>query len=475
MNTYRILSRSKYTMPSSGRRITAGMKTFYRQQCSIVALLLSTSRTLSFSTVVVQHGPFSKAVKMSHRPGSERLLSNDSFVEGLKQAYEESETDGVLSFVQTLDASRLQVSDIVTASLEVSGGSSGDTASILNAWLGSCCLMEDQKISTKIASGLIDAYQELQESRNITPDLVAYSLAYSVFCHDPTATHMAEYVLDQAIRKSKKIAGGRRRKTLAASKRKGKVLCVSDIEEDLRQSCGEDFSVLYETDEFLVINKPSGIPCFHRKTTTAGKIRKGKGKDGAMADDISIEDALICYNVQLSTLNPDALGLVHRLDRGSSGCLVLAKTDEMHAMLVAEFFLRRTEKRYKTIVAPPPDQSLPTTGEITAPVDGRPAKSVYKIVQRYGDVGALLEFEIYTGRKHQIRVHASEELSSPVYMDIMYGGTNNDSDLADTLDSKKRFLLHAAHLRVPAYGIDVEAPLPKWWETVITSFRENTF
>lgn len=386
----------------------------------------------------------------------------------MQEAYQEGETDGILKFASTLDISSLDVGDVVAATLEVSEGKSGDAASMLNAWIGSCCLMNDHIMAAQIAQGLVEAFEDLEASRKISPDIVTYCLAYTALHRCSETAWMAEYVMDQATRKSKKMAGGKRRKTLAASRRKEKVINVGEVEGELRQLCGEDFSVLYETDELLLVNKPSGIPCFHRKTTTAGKIRKSKGEEAAMAEDISLEDALINCNVPLSTLNPEALGLVHRLDRGSSGCMVLAKTDNMHALLVSEFFLRRTEKTYTTVVSPAPDLSIPQEGIIDQPVDGRPAKSRYRIKQRLGDAAALLEFDIYTGRKHQIRVHASEALSSPVYLDALYNGKHNPHIAGSP---QQKFLLHASSLRIPEYGIRVEAPLPTWWGEVMTSFQ----
>ncbi len=455
------------------RCVTSRTSPFPWQKCTVLALLLSSSETYGFTTTSIRQSHVSREFDPSQVPGHVRWTTSNSFEECLRQAFEESQTDGILSFAASLDESDLVVSDIVAASMRVSEGRSGDTASILNAWIGSCCLMDDRQIATKIAQGLIESFEELEESKKITPDLVAYSLAYSAFSRDPDAAGIAEYVLNKAVRKSKKLAGGKRRKALAASRRKDKVSCVGEIEEDLQRLCGDEFSVLYETNELLVLNKPSGIPCFHRKTTTAGKIRKGRGNEAALADDISLEDALIRHNVPLSTLNPAALGLVHRLDRGSSGCLVLAKTEEMHALLVAEFFLRRTQKKYKAIVAPAPDSSAAEEGIIASPVDGRPAKSYYRILERWGESGALLEFEIHTGRKHQIRVHASEGLSSPIYLDTMYGCKHSSLKNAEAADSKQRFFLHAATLRVPEQGIHVEAPLPKWWDTTISLFREK--
>jgi 23S rRNA-/tRNA-specific pseudouridylate synthase len=386
----------------------------------------------------------------------------------MQEAYKKGETDGILKFVASFDPSSLDVESVVTATLEVSEGRSGEAASILNAWIGSCCLMDDHRLAADFAQELMEAFEDLEDSNNIRPDTVTYCLAYTALSRYPEAAEMAEYVMDQATRKSKKMAGGKRRKILAASRRKETVLNASEVEEDLRQLCGDEFSVLHESDELLVVNKPSGIPCFHKKTTTAGKVRKRKGKEAAMAEDISLEDAFISCNVPLSTLNPEALGLVHRLDRGSSGCIVLAKTDEMHALLVSEFFLRRTEKTYTTVVSPAPDMSIAAEGTIALPVDGRPAKSQYRIKQRFGASAALLEFDIYTGRKHQIRVHASEGLSSPVYLDTMYDGENNPHAAGTP---EQQFLLHASSLSIPKFGIQAEAPLPKWWSAIIDSFE----
>ena len=83
--------------------------------------------------------------------------------------------------------------------------------------------------------------------------------------------------------------------------------------------------------------------------TSAGKKKKKKGKNREPTDlDMSLVDALLHCNVVLSTLNPESQGLVHRLDRGTSGCILLAKTDEMHARAVAEFYCRNAKKTYQT-------------------------------------------------------------------------------------------------------------------------------
>jgi len=408
------------------------------------------------------HGKYGAKVGRT-RTKSSRLFSLN--VDDIRRAYQHGETDGILQYASSLDISTIAVEDIISATLDVSNGRSGDAASMMNAWIGACSLSSASTVTSDLVLGLMDAFEDLEGTKNISPDIVTYSLAYNALREDPSAEQSATYFIEEAIRRSKKAAGGKRRRALAAARGKGRISNTKDVGDDLRLLCGEDFSVLDETDDWVVVNKPSGIPCFHRKTTTAGKIRKGTGHAIPQAKDVSLEDALVACNVPLSTLNPDARGLVHRLDRGSSGCLVLAKTDEMHARLLSEFFLRRTEKFYTTVVSPVPDPSVAGEGTIDFPVDGRPARSNYRILERWGSDAAIVEFAIFTGRKHQIRVHASSVLGSPVHMDTLYGEEKN------IVDSSTRFLLHSSKLKIPKYDIDVEAPQPPWWDDVITDFK----
>ena len=461
----------------------------------------------------------------------------------IRQAFREEQTDGILKLSVKMDSlvapnggdndnnnnnnnnniNNIGVDDIVSAALEAANGNSGHVASIMNGFLGACSLMRDKPTAASRARDLLEAYDKLEQDRGINPDIVSYSLAYNALRQDDSdATGMADQVLQRAAKMSKKLSGSKRRKALAAARRKKPAESCALIENELKELLGNDFQVLQETDDYLVINKPSGVSCFHKKRTTSGKISKKKRAKAnnnksstPPADtqhqqlstlDVSLEDSLLSHNVPLSKLNPEALGLVHRLDRGTSGCMVLAKTDEMHAKFVSEFFLRRTKKLYTTIVAPvPPNSALSNNnnnnkddagGFVDLPVDGRPAKSLYKIVERYGTTAAMLQFEILTGRKHQVRVHAAKGLSSPVLMDGLYTSNSNNSSsnqnaptalpddlrqqLADVDDDdddrngrSKKLFLHASRLSIPEYGIDSEAPIPSWWEPVMVSLRRQ--
>lgn len=432
-----------------------------------------------------------------------------SFAEQLRSRYNDKETDGILelatspSFLANKEFD--DVEKLISAILEAVGENKGAVASVLNALIGSCILHASaiakapyeegtKSLLTDRVNSLMLAYDELQETKDINPDVVTLSLAYTAFHNldedDPKGQRLATTVLEQAQRRTKKIAGGRRRKQLVSLSRKAKSTFF-DEEEHLKDLLGDDFQVLLETAEFAVINKPSGVPCFHRKATTAGKIKKGKKGNGIAADttltssgsatrirpDISLEDAVVSRNIPLSTLNPDALGLVHRLDRGSSGCMVIAKTDVAHARLVAEFFLRRTSKVYTTLVEYDSSSSLTSKdgGMIELPVDGRPARSKYHVLERYESLNAaMVEFEIFTGRKHQIRVHTAKGLGSPVMNDGLYSNRpSNNVDSSGGDDDRLRFFLHASKLRIPTFDIDVEAPIPSWWVETIPSLRNT--
>jgi 23S rRNA-/tRNA-specific pseudouridylate synthase len=419
---------------------------------------------------------------------AETALSSD-LAQNIRNYYRDRETDGIVELATSLslmtDAAVDIEEDMVPAILEASEGQKGVAASIMNALIGSSCVVGPSSETGGLMSDRIILLMEtLEEVGGIVPDIVTYSLAYQALSNAPYGDGLAEEVLEQAERSSKKIAGGKRRKLLASARRK-QTMTFTEAEESLKELLGSDFSVLQETDDFAVISKPSGVPCFHKRATTAGKVKKGKkkgktdSKPPGSSSDISLEDALVSCNVELSTLNPEALGLVHRLDRGSSGCLVLAKTNEMHAHLISEFFLRKTTKKYIALVQQSSESVISEEGSgvIEHPVGKRPAKSEYRLLEKYRssthqENAALIDFEIFTGRKHQIRVHAADVLKSPVWGDTRYG-TNDDGNPNNpkaTSDNSERIFLHASNLIIPGVSIDVKSPIPTWWEKTMSTF-----
>ena len=125
-------------------------------------------------------------------------------------------------------------------------------------------------------------------------------------------------------------------------------------------------------------------------------------------------------------------GIVHRLDRPTTGVLLVAKTDEAHLSLVAAWFQRRVKKTYLALTERHPGdvdaRRLKTprasAGRVVAPVDGKPALSDWHVVETFeGDASApcaLVEVRPLTGRKHQIRAHMGLERRAPLAGDPLY-------------------------------------------------------
>ena len=223
-------------------------------------------------------------------------------------------------------------------------------------------------------------------------------------------------------------------------------------------------AVVHEDAHLVVVNKPAGLV-----------VHPGAGTPGG-----TLVNALLGHVRDLSgvggVLRP---GIVHRLDKGTSGLLVVAKDDETHRSLVRQFAGRTVEKEYLALVLGVPSRPQ---GEIDAPIGrdpGAPAEDVgrarragarpaatWRIEERF-DGAALLRVRIHTGRTHQIRVHLAS-VGHPVAGDATYGGSRTPSSrraaAREALSSLDRPALHAARLALthPANGkrLEFEAPLP---------------
>jgi 23S rRNA pseudouridine1911/1915/1917 synthase len=220
--------------------------------------------------------------------------------------------------------------------------------------------------------------------------------------------------------------------------------------------------IVFEDDHLIVINKPAGLVVH-----PAAGIQSG-----------TLANALAYHFQQLSTragtMRP---GIVHRLDKDTSGLLVAAKTESSHENLADQFRAREVFKSYVALVYGVVKQQ---SGRIEQPIardprnrtrmaivaGGRGALSIYKVRRSYGSF-TLLEVEIKTGRTHQIRVHLSW-MKHPVVGDELYaGGRDNsiqDVRLRSQIRKLNRQFLHAEHLRFshPKTGEPMEfvAPLP---------------
>ena len=209
--------------------------------------------------------------------------------------------------------------------------------------------------------------------------------------------------------------------------------------------------ILFEDDHLLIINKPAGMvvhpaPGHPQHTFVHALLHHCKGLPFA------------------DTLRP---GIVHRLDKDTSGVLLAAKTLEAHQKLVSLFCNRKIVKKYLAICV-----GNPGDGPIVAPIkrhktrrqemavdpEGKEAISRCRVVKTKGDL-SLVEIELVTGRTHQIRVHMKHR-GTPVLGDAVYG-----SPLANQKYHTTRQLLHAHSLEFqhPTTGASLKliAPLPK--------------
>lgn len=236
--------------------------------------------------------------------------------------------------------------------------------------------------------------------------------------------------------------------------------------------------ILFEDEWLAAINKPPGMVVHPAKGHWAG----------------TLTSALQFHFDQLSGAGgPARPGIVHRLDRDTSGVMVIAKTDQIHFALCNQFEARSVEKEYCAIVAGNPDRDRDA---IDLPIGvhpyqrekmairrdhptSRPARTFYEVVERF-DGFAAVKILPRTGRTHQIRVHL-HHIGCPVLCDRLYGGRAEitrgelSGDENDTTVLLARQALHAVRLALvhPQTGERLEfvAPLPSDIETVRSELR----
>ena len=268
----------------------------------------------------------------------------------------------------------------------------------------------------------------------------------------------------------------------ATAKSAYKVRAADEIEIELTPSPSESFvpekipiEVVYEDLDLIVINKPAGMVVH----PAAGNSR------GTLANALAFRFS------ELSTAGGAARpGIVHRLDKGTSGLMVVAKTEFAHEDLSNQFRAREVFKSYRALVH---GQVEKRKGEINQPIArdprnrvrmavvraGRPALSVYKIRESF-DRFTLLDVELKTGRTHQIRVHLAW-LKNPVVGDDVYGAgrdkTIADVEIKRSVSKLNRQFLHAAVLgfRQPTThkSLKFTAALPPELETLLNLIKSR--
>ena len=254
----------------------------------------------------------------------------------------------------------------------------------------------------------------------------------------------------------------------------GETIVLDAVEEVQTHAVAEDIplDVLYEDEHVFVLDKPAGLV-----------VHPGAGNPAG-----TLVNALLHRDPALDKL-PRA-GIVHRLDKDTSGVMVVARTLQAHTALVAQLSAREVHRQYLAIVV----GALVSGGTADAAIDrhprdrlrmavredGKDAVTHYRLRERFRAHTAL-ECRLETGRTHQIRVHMAH-LKHPIVGDPLYGGSlrlpkGASEDLIAALRGFKRQALHAEVLAfahpVTGEAIRCEAPMPADMQALMALLRED--
>ena len=224
--------------------------------------------------------------------------------------------------------------------------------------------------------------------------------------------------------------------------------CKNDLQTPKPENI--TLEVVWEDENMAVINKPSGMLTHPTTNEMSGTL---------------VNALLNKYGENLSNLNGEMRrGIIHRLDRNTSGLIMIAKNNETHEFLVNEMKEKRFCKKYLAVARGRIEKDI---FEINAPIgrhltqphkqcvreDGKESLTIVKVLERYKEA-SLVELTLITGRTHQIRVHLSS-IGHPVYNDTLYGfgkmkiKTDEQVLQAYSLEFTKPFSTERIHLEIP--------------------------
>ena len=236
-------------------------------------------------------------------------------------------------------------------------------------------------------------------------------------------------------------------------------------------------SILYEDEYLLAINKPAGLVVHPAAGNTTG----------------TLVNALLHHHPDIAAVgDPARPGIVHRLDKGTTGVMLAAKTQECYQELIKIFADHHFERQYialvmgsrlesqgqiKTLIARNPKNRLKMTSQLQ---EGKEAITHFKVLEFIGP-SALINFTLETGRTHQIRVHSSEALHATLLNDSLYGNTKEqlkklDGKIRSHLSQYEHPLLHAESIRfnhpILKKDLELKADIPKFFEQTLLLLRD---
>ncbi|MBB1059146.1 23S rRNA pseudouridine(1911/1915/1917) synthase RluD [Marilutibacter spongiae] len=257
--------------------------------------------------------------------------------------------------------------------------------------------------------------------------------------------------------------------------RGGEAVVLRVVEEVQTHSAPEaiPLEVLFEDEHVIVINKPAGLV-----------VHPGAGNPAG-----TLVNALLHRDPNLNTLA--RAGIVHRLDKDTSGVMVVARTLVAHTALIEQLSSRQVHRQYLAVVVGamvaggtadfPIDRHPRDRIRMAVREDGREAVTHYRLRERFR-AHTLLECRLETGRTHQIRVHMAH-VKYPIIGDPMYGGPlklprGATPELVEALRGFKRQALHAETLEFahPVSGEPVRcsAPMPADMQALVAVLREDS-
>ncbi len=244
----------------------------------------------------------------------------------------------------------------------------------------------------------------------------------------------------------------------------GQVISINYEEEKNTEIKGEDIAldIIYEDDDILVVNKPKNMvvhPAIGNRSGTLVNAVIGKH--------------------ELSDVNGEIRpGIVHRLDKDTTGVLVIAKNNLAHQKIAKQIEKRETKKEYialvrglisenEGIIEMPIGRHQTDRKKMAVRRDGKKAKTIFKVLKRYREGYTLVNIDLKTGRTNKIRVHMSH-IGYPVVGDTVYSSGKNPFGVTSQM-------LHAHKLSFthPTTGKEVtfEAPLPEYFEKIINDLH----
>jgi 23S rRNA pseudouridine1911/1915/1917 synthase len=347
----------------------------------------------------------------------------------------------------------------------------------------------------------------------VAPDVVSYSLVAAACVHagDDAAAGDVLAAARRAAGADKRANSKKKNKKGAGKKKGGKAAAAEEEEEQLR--------VLWEDEHIAAVCKPAGVLVHPTGGASSDK------KSATLVDLLVArfgEDGFSGIN------GAEARGIVHRLDRPTSGVMLVARSDKAHALLVAAWYQRRVTKTYLALVEGVPGrprrsrrtrslapgvgsggggdaaataddvETEQLSGVVAADADGRPAKSSWRVKEIFGEeeegdsdggggeatteTCSLVEVMPHTGRKHQVRQHMGLALDAPLVGDPLYRkgkSAHPPAAAAPLLRADKPgavMFLHAAALELdhPVTGerLELRDPLPPAFDGLLAALRQ---